>query len=246
MPVAIPLEFIPPDQEGIVALRILEAADPTGQFAEIERVTNIGVFPDYIDRYTTELANDAADWFSIQWEDAEGALSAQSPPVKGGTRTLVQEVVDRIMQRDSSIPIGLAAQEGEGAVEWYFNDNPYKYTAADIDSTKTYRVLNGLTYLALARSYIVQAAIHDKVEQGTIGVLSFRTQAGVRSGVDVKQLVDLANELLELNISTILQLCEVYRPRDQWDQLYEDWQVEWQQIPWIKGLYVWGSTPTLP
>lgn len=243
MSVAVPLEFIPPDQEGIVALRILEAPAATGPFIQIERVTEVGTFPTYIERWTTVNATDATDWFSIQWEDSKGALSAQSPPVKGGTRTLVQEVVDRMQQRDNALPIGLAAQEAEGAVEWYFNDNPYNYFASDLDPRKTYRVLNGLTYLALARSYILQAAIHDRVDQGTIGVLSFRTQTGVRSGVDVKQLVDLANELLELNISTVLQLCDVYPTQQTWQQLYEDEQVQWAQIPWIKGLYTYGSIP---
>lgn len=243
MSVSIPLVFMPPEEDNIVRLHVFEGATASGPFVEIDATTQIGTWPNYIDHYTTALASAIDSWFAIQWEDDKGALSVMSPPVKGGVETIVLTIMDRMIQRDTSLDRVIALHEAEGAAEWYFNADPYDKTVADIVAPKTYRVLNGLTYLALARSYILQAAIHDRVDQGTIGVLSFRTQSGVRSGVDVKQLVDLANELLELNISTVLQLCDVYPSQQTWQQLYEDEQVQWAQIPWIKGLYTYGSIP---
>jgi len=239
MAVPVPLDFIPPQEDNIVKLHIYESSAQGGPFSEIELVTEVGTWPNYIDHYTTANATALDDWFAIQWEDDKGAKSVLSSPVKGGTDYLVREVMDRMLQRDMGIDHVVALAEAQGAVEWYFKDDPTDKLVSDIDSTKRYSVLNGLTYLGLARAYIVAEAIHDKVEQANIGVVSFRTQAGVRSGVDVSKLVELANELLEINISTILQLTDVYDPGLQWSQWYEDWQVAWSQLPWITGIPHW-------
>lgn len=248
MSVSIPLEFIPPNEGDIETLHIFEATDKLGPFSEIEVVTEIGTFPNYIQRYTTEQATALDNWFSIQWGDNKGGVTQMSAPVRGGSRGLVQEITDRVVQRDPSIDKVIALWETEGAVEWYFNADPYGKTKADIDSHKTYRVINGLTYLALARAYIGMAATHSGVEQAQIGVVSFRTQAGVRAQVDIQQLIDLANKELDLNTSLVMQMQDCYLTMQSWRTWYEDWQVEWQRIPWILGIPHWElpGTEVLP
>ena len=93
MAVPVPLDFIPPQEDNIVKLHIYESSAQGGPFSEIELVTEVGTWPNYIDHYTTANATALDDWFAIQWEDDKGAKSVLSSPVKGGTDYLVREVM---------------------------------------------------------------------------------------------------------------------------------------------------------
>lgn len=81
------LDLRPPrDMRELVELIILESGvGSAGPYHIIETVTDIGVYPDYIKQYVTDLAEAEADYFMVQWRDDKGALSETSIPVQGGT-----------------------------------------------------------------------------------------------------------------------------------------------------------------
>lgn len=207
MPVSVHLSFVPPEREGFTKLHIFEAPNATDPLAAIEEVTVIGVYPDYISEYTTNMATAIDDWFSIQWEDDKGAKTPITARIKGGTETLVGQVVRRVMERDRSLPEVVVVQEVEGAIEYVFNKDPYTVDAAtDIIAGRKYRMLTGLVYLAMARTYLSESAQTQDVQQATIGLISFKTATGSSRTVDVGKLIDLANGLLGISTSIVLQI----------------------------------------
>jgi hypothetical protein len=114
------LDFTPPTAPGITALHIEEASAKEGVFAEIEEVTAVGTYPNYISYYTTDNAVAANGWFRIRWEDADGIFTAYSSPLQGGTKTLVQEIVDRVMLRMPNANEIIVTQEAQAAVSLVF------------------------------------------------------------------------------------------------------------------------------
>lgn len=208
----VPLKFIPPSEDNIVALRIYEGVSNQGPFNQIERVTSIGTYPNYIDEHETTLAASGTDWFTIAWEDSAGYVGPMSQAVQGGTDTLVGILVARIMLRDSTINEIIAAQEAEAAISEYFGvDDPFSVSPSSVSP----RILSGLTSLALARSYITKAIISTSTANAkwTAGIVSMDNSSTSSSSTNlaatVKSLLDMANRDLGRNYSVILLMEEI-------------------------------------
>src|SRR3954468_12144865 len=148
---SVALRFIPPNARDLLRLHVWESPTQGGVFTKIDTTTEIGVYPTWIDSYTTALATSKSDWFSIQWEDAKGALSELTAPMKGDTSSLVGILVDRMLLRDPTLNEIIAAEEAEAVISGYFNVlDPYSIDAATVSP----KILSGLTNLALARAYL--------------------------------------------------------------------------------------------
>jgi len=151
---SLPLDFTPPEDPGIVKLRILEASDPGGPYSIIEEVTNIGTYPNYITRYTTINALSLTDWFAIQWISSTGAESEISAPLQGGSKTLVSEVLDRVLLRRSDFDENVAAQVTEAVIDYALIGDPY---AIDVNSV-SYKQLEALTELVIVWKLYAEVA----------------------------------------------------------------------------------------
>jgi hypothetical protein len=211
---SVPLDFIPPDDPNITKLYIYEGASATAAFTLIDTVTAVGAYPNYISQYTTTLAVSPTDWFRIQWENASGARSAMSQPMQGGADLAIGKIIRRVLQRDSSLDENVVSQEAEGAIQMVFGDNTDPY---DPMLTMSYREINGLVYLVLARSLIVrsiqQSASIGNVDSATLGLVSFKSGSTTSSSSsvksDVQDLIDLANGELGLGTSFVMLLDDI-------------------------------------
>jgi hypothetical protein len=205
------IDLIPPSQAGLTKLLIYEAAEQGGPDTLIETVTEVGAYPNYITRYTTSVATSGVSWFSVDWEDAKGARIGRSARLQGGTFTLIGKIINRVIQRDLLVSEAVVAQEAEAVIQDYFaTDNAY-----DTALTASGRILSGLTYLVLARTYIGQ--IITSAQSGgsyTAGLVSQKeaSTAETRSRIDLlRDLVSEANRLLGLN-TTVVMLIEDIDP----------------------------------
>lgn len=177
---SVPLSFVPPTEEGIVALRIFESDNPDTGFTQIDRVL-AGTYPDYITRYTTPHATRVDDWFAIAWENAEGVISPLSGSIKGGTTTLVGELVDRVMLRIPNEDENIVLQEAEATVSFVYKvDDPYT-----VDYNTVNRLwLTELTNLTLVASQYVSVITKSSAgEEYTAGMVSQGTPSGVIGNV---------------------------------------------------------------
>lgn len=200
---SVTLEFLTPTDTDIVALHIYESNAAGGSFTEIETVTAIGTFPNYISTYTTNLAQSATDWFSIAWENAGGVVSPLSQPVQGGTSSLVGIVTDRVMLRDPSLNQNVVEQEAEYAIGEYFNTTtPFSVDVASV-SLKTMR---GLVTLTLVRSYLSRLITNTQANKWTAGLVSMDTSSGSQTASDkvLDRLLKMANADLNRNYSAVL------------------------------------------
>lgn len=199
---SVPLDFTPPEEPNITTLHIFESPTQTGSFTEIESVTPIGVYPNYITRYTTTVATSLDYWFAIQWEDALGALSPMSMPVQGGTETLVNKVVSRVLLRDPSVNEIIATQEAEAVIEqFYGGQDPYT-----VDQNVSYSVLSGLTLITMARSIVMSASVTTTGGKWVAGIVSMDNSS--TSKFDPAVLLVEAKRFLGISESTILQLSD--------------------------------------
>jgi hypothetical protein len=207
MPATVRLDFIRPDIPGLVALHIYEASAPDGTFTEIERVTAIGTYPNYISEYTTTAASSVDDYFTTAWEHAGGSVTPQSAPVKGNTTALVVQIVNRMMLRDPSLDEVIAGQEAEAAISDYYNVlDPYSVDPTTVSPQK----MSGLTNLALARAYLSRTITSSQANKWAAGIVSMDTSSGSSQSTDtIKKLIDLANYDLGLNYSIVLLMQEV-------------------------------------
>lgn len=178
MAVSVPLSFVPPPDPDIVRLHVFESNNPVSGFTEIDSVLT-GTYPNYITRYVTALANSVDDWFAIQWEDASGARSALSAPIKGGTTTLIGELIERVMLRSSTLDENVVLQEAEAVVSFIYKvDDPYSVNIASVNSLW----LTELTTLVLAASLYVTTTIQGATTQDyTAGLISERNSIDTRS-----------------------------------------------------------------
>lgn len=208
MPAKVRLDFVPPNEPDIAKLHIFESVLKTGPYSDIEVVTAIGAYPDYITYYMTSLAAASDHWFSIAWETTGGIVGDQSAPIKGGTTTLVHQVVTRVLERDSSLDEAVVTQEAEGAIQYVLGDDVDPYDAA---VSVSYRKLNGLVYLVLARALTVRAisTSSGNIDSATMGLVSFKTVSGAKQTVDVQSLIDIANKELGIGTSFVLQLADI-------------------------------------
>lgn len=196
------LKFSAPGQENLAELRIYESPTQDGFMTLIETVTDIGAFPDYINSYTTDQADDVTDWFSIQWVDDKGAESEMSDPWQGNTDSVVAQIVERVIQRGSDVEESVVIQEAELAAETYFNKDPY---AVELPVSR--RVLMGLVYLTLARSLSLQTS-QSGGESFTAGLVQMKSDSKA-ADVDVTGLLDEAATLLGLKRSVVAEMAEL-------------------------------------
>ena len=181
----------------IAALRVFESSDPGGPFTQIDRTTDVGTYPGYITSYETALASAVDDWFYVAWENGAGDLVYTSSPTLSGAFSIVEQVAERVLQRDPTLDLTLATQEAEAAIEQYYGADPYSITVQP-----SYRILNGLVYLTLANCYIFSSA--SSVESASIGMVRFQTSTS--SNANVNALIERANSLLGMNTSVVLQM----------------------------------------
>lgn len=189
MPVyySVPLDFLPPEEPDFTKLHIYESDNPETGFAEIEVVTDIGQYPDYITRWVTDKANHTNDWFSIQWEDAKGSLTEMSAAVQGGTRTLVGEIVERVQQRDAEgrIDPNVIAQNAEAVIQFIYKVDPYTLMEEDVDYTER-NALADLTMVAVKFEEIIDRSTDPYGY--TAGMVS-------ESSLDMKNAIDALTKM---------------------------------------------------
>jgi hypothetical protein len=204
------LDFVPPSQTGIVALIIEEASAKDGPFTQIERTTAVGLYPNYITYYTTTVALDAQDWFRIRWEDQDGIFSAYSEPLKGGTKTLVQEIVDRVLLREPALDERIVTQEAQAVVaEVMGTDDPNSILVEEATPVQ----LRGMTNLTLARSLVASyftmtAGSSSKWVAGLVSLQSGTSSADFDKAIEA--LVKSANNDLGMGYSVILLMAGGY------------------------------------
>jgi hypothetical protein len=199
------LDFLPPLEPNIVKLHVFESPAKDGSFAEITTTTVVGTYPDYITRFTVLNANSATDWFAIAWEDANGVQTEMSQPIQGGTTTLVQILIDRVLLRDPALNENIVAQEAEGAISEQFNvQDP-----TTVDPAVNPHILTGLTYMVLARVYISSIVAAVQANKWVAGIVSMDSSASNKiSWANIDKLIALANKELGRNFSVILLLKE--------------------------------------
>lgn len=196
------LDFVPLDKDDLIKLHIYEAPAQAGPFTLIESVTAIGTAPDYITEWTTNLAASDTDWFAIRWEDDKGWMSEISIPIKGGERTVVGEVLDRVMERRPSANERVALNVTEAVVESVFQIDPY---TVDYDIV-TYRQFEGMAMLTLA--FLTQTEISQgTTNRYTAGLVSEDTGTSQQTS-DVTDLFNLAYRWLGISQSRIGQMQE--------------------------------------
>jgi len=211
MAVSVALEFIPPDEPDLYALHVYEATDSAGPFSEIDVTQAIGAYPNYITRYTTANATATTDWFAIAWENTANVVGELSVPMQGGTSTLVSEIVNRVMLRDPTLNQIIVSQEAEVAVSEYLHtQDPL---SVDPDAV-TLKILSGLTYFTMARSYIAKAVSFASTSGGkwVAGLVSLDLSAASKKGSywdNIDKLLQAANLELGRSYSVVLLLQEI-------------------------------------
>lgn len=213
MSVSVTLEFIPPDEPDLKALHIYEAPAVDGTYVSIDETESIGTYPNWITRYTTDQAGVLDHWFAIAWENTAGVEGELSAPMQGGSTSLVSEISNRVLLRDPTLNKIIVGQEAESAISIYYNtSDPY---SIPVDSVSPL-VMSGLTYLTMARCYIVRVstqASSGAANKWTTGLVSMDTSVSSASVAapwdNIENLMKLANIELGRNYSVILLAEEI-------------------------------------
>lgn len=208
MPQPVRLDFTPPDEPDVTKLHIEESANGTSGWSELtgSPITNIGTYPDYIS-YVTISATSNIYWFRIRWENSGGVLSPYSQPVQGGTTSVVQKVVTRVMQRDPTSDERIVTQEAEWVVSRVMKTaNPY-----DPLLDPTYDQLEGMTLLALARTMVHSLVVTSQQSASyTAGLVSEKAASGSTTATTaIDYLLNEANKVLGLNLTMIMLLEDI-------------------------------------
>lgn len=205
MPTPVRLDFVPPSQPDLVSLHVEEGPSSTGPFVSVEVVTDIGTYPDYIS-YVTVNATNPNDWFRIFWRNNEGADTPYSNPIQGGTTTLVQQVVDRVMLRAPNSNEIIVTQTAEWAVSYVMGtDNPY-----DVTLTATYAQLEGMTLLTLAGVSVTTLTTSSQSDSYSAGLVSQKQSTGTSANMDlIDYLLKQANKLLGISLTYVMLLEEI-------------------------------------
>lgn len=203
------LDFVPPGDPDIAKLHIYESVAEVGPYNEIEVVTAVGTFPSYITRYTTELATAVDRWFSIAWETTAGVIGEPSAGLQGGTRTLVHEIMTRVLQRDATLNEAIVVQETEFLVATLLGlDDPYDALSGSV----SFRQMEGLTLMALARTSIQTFLTNASAgESYTAGLVSQKSDSSIKKSLDdlIDYLTKEANRLLGITNSYIFVLPDI-------------------------------------
>jgi len=202
------LDFTPPMLPDVTELHIEEAPTQDGTFAEIEVVTAVGTYPNYISNYTTTFATDNNYWFRIRWETSQGVSTPYSLALQGGTKTLVQEIVDRTLLRNPTLNEIIVTQEAQAVISESFpGQDPNTIPVEDA----TYVQIRGMTNMTLARSLIATTlASGGSASKFTAGLVSL--QAGTTSADPTKAieaLIKAANDDLGTGASYVLLMSTV-------------------------------------
>lgn len=200
---AVSLNFVPPDVPDLVALVILESDAQAGVYSIVEEVTEVGDYPNYITRYTTNLATSLSGWFKIKWRDSKGAETPLSQAIQGGTTTTVGEIIDRVLNRSPGADEQTVQQVAEAVVEQYFHVDPYTVDWNDV----TYRQREGLTLLTMAFSTIAQSASTGGRTRWVAGLVSYESDNSNDSSMD--DLLKLAYKWLGLSQTRVAQMAEI-------------------------------------
>lgn len=198
------LDFVAPDIPDLAQLEIYEATTPEGAFTLIETVTEIGVYPDYLSEYTTNLAVSDTNWFRIRWADEKGAVTGYSQAVQGNASSLVKKLVDRIQLRAPTVNEGVAVQVAEYVIsEVMGTDNPYDPTL-----NPTYRQLEGMTLLGVARSLIHESAVSaSDTSQWVAGLVSMKSGSSTETSTKIiDYLLKEAARALGFSFARIAQM----------------------------------------
>jgi|SRR5215471_2144627 len=208
MAVSVRLDFTPPTIPDVKTLHVEEAPNSTGPFVEIDSTTAVGTYPNYISYYTTQSATDLNYWFRIRWETSEGVFTPYSGSLQGGTKTLVQEIVDRVMLRNPNLNEVIVTQEAQAVVsEVMGTQDPNSLPV----SAATYVQLRGMTNLTLARSLIATyLASGGTVSKFTAGLVSLQTGSTTADPTKaIEALIKAANDDLGLYYSVVLLMADV-------------------------------------
>jgi len=208
MGVPVRLDFTPPTLPEVASLHIEEASDQQGTFSEIEVVTEVGSYPNYISYYTTQNATAVDYWFRIRWKTSEGVFTDYSPAIQGGTKLLVQEIVDRVILRNPALNEVIVTQEAVAVVSENFpGEDPLTIPVENA----TYVQIRGMTNMTLARSLIATTlASGGSVSKFTAGLVSL--QAGTTAADPTKAidaLIKSANDDLGTGASYVLLMSTV-------------------------------------
>ena len=210
---SVALNFRPPMEPGIDKLHIYEAPASGGPWTLIETVDMSPAYPypDYLTRYTTNLASSINSWFAIEWEDAKGAKSGMSAPIMGGTENLVSVLVERALLRDPTIDENVAAQEAEAIVEMFY---PGRVVREVQPNEATFNQLSGMTLLLMARVYTMSllSVSSSSTEDFTAGLVSMKSGSATAVKKDLNAIRDLiaaANAILGISYSVKLLMEEI-------------------------------------
>jgi hypothetical protein len=203
---AVHLEFLPPDEDNIISLRVEEASSMLGVYTEKATIP-AGTYPNYIRDADVTGVTSGNDWFRIRWADSNGNFTPYSAPIQGGTITIVAQVMDRTILRDPLINPLVAGQEAEAAVSQYFMvDDPYSVPSSEA----TPKILSGLTLLTLARAYTLRLITGGTQQKWTAGLVSMdQGSTATQSWAAIDKMIELANNELGRNYSRILLVEEI-------------------------------------
>jgi hypothetical protein len=198
------LDFTPPMEPDMAKLHILEAVASDGPFNEIDEVTAIGVYPDYISYYTTNNATAVDRWFAIQWETAAGVLGDISAAVQGGTITYVAEVVNRVMLRMPDADENIITQEASAVVEEILHVDPFDPVTANVK----YKTWNGMALLTMARVQLSTYAAQSSTSNSfTAGLVSMKSDSSNKLDLKgIRDLMEEAGRLLGFSTARIVQM----------------------------------------
>jgi len=174
----VPLGFLPPSQPNMVKLHILESSSPDGPFYEIESTDQIGSYPDYISFFETTKANNSQDYFSIIWEDSKGALTPTSSPIQGGRKTLLGEVVERVMIRNPELDKNVVGEEAAAIIERALHISPFITDYAYLTRSQ----ILGLVYVTLASTLFSELVSEGYTDiDYTAGLISEKANSNLTS-----------------------------------------------------------------
>lgn len=204
---SVPLRFVPPNDKDLTTLLIFEGPASGGPFTQIESVSAIGTYPNYITEYTTDQAVSDNDWFSIRWVDNKNALTEFSNAVQGHTQTLVGKLTANVLLRDATLDDNIVSQVAEWVVARVMHtDEPWTLAVSDA----TFSQVEGMTLLILARSTLHSLISSSSGESYTAGLVSQKAGGTTTLNRDVvKALVDEANMLLGISFSLVMLLEDI-------------------------------------
>lgn len=208
MAVSVRLDFTPPSLQDIASLRVEESPAQGGPFVEIDSTTAVGSYPSYISYFTTQVATDVNYWFRIRWQTTQGVFTPYSEALQGGTKTLVQEIVDRVMLRNPSLNETIVTQEAQAVIADYFNtDEPNSIPADGATPVE----IRGMTNMTLARSLIATSLASGGTASGfTAGLVSIKSGTSSADPTKaIEALIKAAQEDLGGGTSLILLMSEI-------------------------------------